>query len=391
MKQKLSRILFITLLVSIFFTFDVMASSPMQVEISGPTEVSAGETVTLFVTAEIEGGSDIQGIQVDFSYSFNFPTINNKRCEITANSTSWENVGITKKNLLAVGNVIGSNSKIVASITFDVPNDAKVGESYVVKVEDAIAAYSNGEITADILSGTLSMTVAEGSSEKPDEKPDVKPDVEPEKEPENSSNNGSAVGGNDGSDNVVDDNISSSTVTWTNPFTDVKMSDWFYKAVEFASKEGITSGVSATSFAPNDKVTRGQFVTMLCRAYGVEEMTGDNFADCGDTWYTGYLAAAKQLGISNGVGDNKFAPEKEITREEMVTLIYNYLKSIGEVTEGQDTTSFADDAEISEWAKAGVAYANENGIVNGKGDNKFAPKDTATRAELVQIFYNIFS
>lgn len=177
---------------------------------------------------------------------------------------------------------------------------------------------------------------------------------------------------------------------WENPFNDVKENDWFYEAVKFASEKGITSGVSENVFAPNDKVTRGQFITMLCRAYGIKELTGDNFADCGNTWYTGYLAAAKQLGISNGVGDNKFAPEKEITREEMVTLIYNYLKSIGEVDEEIQEATFADNDSISNWAKAGVAFASEKGYVNGKGNNLFDPNGDATRAELAQIFFNMF-
>ena len=173
-------------------------------------------------------------------------------------------------------------------------------------------------------------------------------------------------------------------------FSDVKESDWYYEAVKFAFEKGITSGVSETSYAPNDKVTRGQFITMLCRAYGIKEMTGDNFVDCGNTWYTGYLAAAKQFGISNGVGDNKFAPEKEITREEMVTLIYNYLKSVGKVDEEISETTFADDSSISSWAKNGVAFASSKGYVNGKGDNLFDPNGDATRAELAQIFFNMF-
>ena len=173
-------------------------------------------------------------------------------------------------------------------------------------------------------------------------------------------------------------------------FSDVKDTDWYYEAVKFAFEKGITSGVSETSYAPDDKVTRGQFITMLCRAYDIKEMTGDNFADCGDTWYTGYLAAAKQLGISNGVGDNKFDPEKEISREEMVTLIYNYLKSVGKVDTETTETSFADDASISSWAKNGVAFANSMGYVKGKGDNLFDPNGDATRAELAQIFFNMF-
>ena len=175
-----------------------------------------------------------------------------------------------------------------------------------------------------------------------------------------------------------------------NPFIDVNKDDWFYDAVMFVLKNGITKGVSDTEYAPYGKVTRAQFITMLCRASEIEEMTGDNFADCGDTWYTGYLAAAKQLGISNGVGDNMFAPEKEITREEMVTLIYNYLKSINKVTEETAELSFADSDNVSEWAKKAVAYAAKNGIVNGKENNVFDAQGTATRAELAQIFYNMF-
>lgn len=173
-------------------------------------------------------------------------------------------------------------------------------------------------------------------------------------------------------------------------FSDVKETDWYFKAVKFAFEKGITSGVSETLYAPNDKVTRGQFITMLCRAYGIKEMTGENFADCGNTWYTGYLAAAKQLGISNGIGDNLFAPEKEITREEMVALIYNYLKSVGKIDTEIKQTAFADDASISEWAKSAVAFSSSKGYVMGKEDNLFDPAGYATRAELAQVFFNMF-
>lgn len=178
---------------------------------------------------------------------------------------------------------------------------------------------------------------------------------------------------------------------WQNPFIDVQESDWFYNAVKLTNIMGITNGVSETEFAPYDKVTRGQFITMLCRAYGIAEMTGDNFDDCGNTWYTGYLAAAKQMGISNGVGDNKFAPENEITREEMVTLIYNYLKSINEVSNNNQGISFADKDVISDWATSAVAFASAEGFINGKNNNIFDPKGKAIRAELAQIFFNIFA
>ncbi|MBE7052625.1 MAG: hypothetical protein E7395_08715, partial [Ruminococcaceae bacterium] len=175
------------------------------------------------------------------------------------------------------------------------------------------------------------------------------------------------------------------------PFKDVNESDWFCKAVTFVYEKGITSGVSDDMYAPGDRVTRAQFITMLCRAYGIEQRSGDNFDDAGNTWYTGYLAAAKQLQISKGTGNNRFEPDKEITREEMVTLIYNYLKSQGKAGDVDVMLSFGDSDSISEWAKTAVAYANAVGYVSGKGNNTFDPQGNATRAELAQILFNMFS
>ena len=173
-------------------------------------------------------------------------------------------------------------------------------------------------------------------------------------------------------------------------FTDVDKSLWYYDAIKFVIEKGIANGVTDTTFEPDSKVTRAQFIAMLCRAYGIEEMTGDNFADADNAWYTGYLAAAKQLGISEGVGDNMFAPEKKITREEMVTLMYNYLTSSGKITETEAEIEFADSDAVSDWATTAVAYLSSVGYINGKDNNMFDPKGNATRAELAQIFFNIF-
>jgi hypothetical protein len=80
-------------------------------------------------------------------------------------------------------------------------------------------------------------------------------------------------------------------------------------------------------------LTRGQFITLLFKGlcHRTDDASAGNFSDAGDTYYTGYLAAAKRLGISNGVGDNKFAPEQAITRQEMFTLLYNALKAIDQL------------------------------------------------------------
>ena len=74
----------------------------------------------------------------------------------------------------------------------------------------------------------------------------------------------------------------------------------------------------------------------------------------------------------------------------MVTLIYNYLNSVGKVDEELTETTFTDNDTISDWAKSGVAFASSKGYVNGKGNNIFDPNGNATRAELAQIFFNMF-
>ena len=174
-------------------------------------------------------------------------------------------------------------------------------------------------------------------------------------------------------------------------FTDVPASAWHYDAVEYAVALGLTNGTSAGRFTPSGQVTRGQLITMLCRAFSIAPREGDNFTDAGDTWYTGYLAAAKQLGLSDGVGGGKFAPERLITREEMFTLIYNamvYL-DVHPYGEGQPLSDFEDEGSVSPWARTAVAYLAERGVIKGS-HGKILPGASATRAEMAQVFYSIF-
>ena len=129
------------------------------------------------------------------------------------------------------------------------------------------------------------------------------------------------------------------------------------------------------------------------RAYGIapDEDTTDSFADAGDTYYTGYLATAKRLGISAGVGGNLFAPEKEITRQEMFVLLYNTLNTIGRLPKGNSgktLSDFHDSSLINPWAKEAMTLLVETGTVNGS-DERLFPTDTTTRAEMAQTLYNL--
>lgn len=178
-------------------------------------------------------------------------------------------------------------------------------------------------------------------------------------------------------------------------FKDVAAEAWYGKAVAFLAAREIATGTGNGNFNPEEKLTRGQFIVMLMKAYGTapDEAPKDNFADAGNTYYTGYLAAAKRLGISAGVGNNLFVPEKEITRQEMFTLLYNGLKTMGKLPQGNSEKSlsaFSDAGDIAPWAKDAMTLFAETGIIGGSG-GKFAPADTTTRAQMAQVLYNLLS
>lgn len=178
-------------------------------------------------------------------------------------------------------------------------------------------------------------------------------------------------------------------------FTDVSNTAWYSNAVTFLAARGITSGTTATSFSPDASLTRGQFVTMLLRAYSISPDANptDNFADAGSTYYTNYLAAAKRMGITSGIGDNMFAPDRGITRQEMFTLLYSALKATGNLQQGKSgktLADFSDASEIASWAKDAMTLLVETGTVSGSGD-KLSPTSATTRAEMAQVLYNLVS
>jgi len=178
-------------------------------------------------------------------------------------------------------------------------------------------------------------------------------------------------------------------------FTDVDEKAWYGNAVDFVAARGITTGTGNGCFSPEDKLSRGQFLVMVMKAYGIDpdEDPNDNFTDAGNTYYTGYLAAAKKLGITTGIGNNMFAPEKEITRQEMFTLMYNILEQINELptgTAGKTLTSYNDADEIASWAQDAMSLFVGTGTISGSGD-RLNPADTTTRAEMAQVLYKLLA
>jgi hypothetical protein len=124
---------------------------------------------------------------------------------------------------------------------------------------------------------------------------------------------------------------SDSTSAYVNPYADAKTSDWFYEAVAFASQNGLFVGIDERTFAPQAQMTRAMLVTVLHRLAGEPAPTGRNvFADVrSGEWYVSAVTWANENGIVNGVGDLRFAPDDAITREQAVAILYRYAVFMG--------------------------------------------------------------
>ncbi|MDD4715439.1 MAG: S-layer homology domain-containing protein [Oscillospiraceae bacterium] len=178
-------------------------------------------------------------------------------------------------------------------------------------------------------------------------------------------------------------------------FTDAAENAWYANALTFCAARDITTGTGNHMFSPEAPLTRGQSIVLLMRAYGIvpDDSSAGNFSDAGNTYYTNYLSAAKRLGITSGVGGNAFLPERIVTRQEFFTLLYHTLSAIGELpggTSGTSLTSFSDACEISEFARDPMEALVSSGVVNGAG-GKLLPQETASRAQAVQVLYNLLS
>jgi hypothetical protein len=178
-------------------------------------------------------------------------------------------------------------------------------------------------------------------------------------------------------------------------FDDVPSDAWYAKAVRFIAARNITASTGTGIFSPGEKLTRGQFIVMLLKAYGIspDAAPADNFADAGSTYYTGYLASAKRLGIAGGVGGNLFAPDREITRQELFTLLHNALKVMDQLPTaraGKTLGDFTDAGLIAAWARDAMAQLVESGTIAGSV-GLLDPEGTTTRAEIAQVLYNLLS
>lgn len=174
-------------------------------------------------------------------------------------------------------------------------------------------------------------------------------------------------------------------------FDDVSKSDWFYEAVKYGVDKGLFTGLTEHTFAPNETLTRGMLVTILWRLDGTPESTQEiEFPDVlvNDYFYKAVRWAVEK-GVAGGYENGKFGSNDNVTREQIVVMMYNYAKKNGNVgNQEADLSEFGDQDQISGYAVDAVKWALANGIMNGKeinGKYMLDPKGSATRAEAAQL------
>ncbi len=172
------------------------------------------------------------------------------------------------------------------------------------------------------------------------------------------------------------------------PFTDVR-SGWYLPAVEFCYVNRIMSGKSETCFDPKGLTTREQMMTVLCMLSPDDTVYPQcSFTDVGaSSWYTPYVNMAVAKGYTSGISDTLFGVGKTLTRQETVTLMYNFARANGKQcpTEG-DLSVFADTADTADWALDAFSWAVREGIIAG-ANGKLNPRNPITRGELAQIMF----
>lgn len=170
------------------------------------------------------------------------------------------------------------------------------------------------------------------------------------------------------------------------PFTDVPKTAWCRADVEYVWQHGIMKGVSATKFGPDTKMTRAMFVTVLYRMEGspsVEGMQIPAFTDIGAKWCYDAIIWAYNAGVTLGKTATTFAPNDSITRAEIVTMVYRYSGS----PTVSGVPNFTDAASVGAWARDAIIWATSVGVVNGYTDGSFGPNKTALRSEMAAMLH----
>ncbi len=186
------------------------------------------------------------------------------------------------------------------------------------------------------------------------------------------------------------------TAAATAAYVDIKTDHWATDDIEWATEQGLMNGISATEFAPEGTTSRAMLVTVLWRYEGCPRVLIDlPFTDITDDWYKAAVGWAYSREIINGRSATSFAPNDPVTRQEFATMLYRYAKACGiNTTATGDLSVFPDHAKVADWAETALTWANGAGLINGSIEGNrtlLLPEGNSTRAQMAAIIHRYSS
>lgn len=179
------------------------------------------------------------------------------------------------------------------------------------------------------------------------------------------------------------------------PFLDVKHSDWYYEPVNYVYEKSLFSGMSEHTFGPSEPMTRAMLTTVLYQLAGAPagEMAAASVSLTdvpASAWYAPYVKWAVSQGVTAGTGDGTFSPDRQVTREQVVVMLYSFaVNYLGlNVGQGADLTVYQDRDKVSDWALPAMSWAVARGVVSGSdnaGVLTLNPQYNANRAEVATM------
>ena len=173
-------------------------------------------------------------------------------------------------------------------------------------------------------------------------------------------------------------------------FTDVSKDDWYYDNIAYVYASGLMNGTGEESFSPDMPTTRAMIVTILYRLEGEPATNNSSFSDVPtDSYYAKAVSWAQENNIVNGISSNKFAPTKEITREQLMTILFRFAEYKDYELSSRISLVDYEDAEIiSKYASDAFSWAMATKVATGRTEKYLKPKASATRAEVAAAFQN---
>lgn len=407
----MKKIFAIILIISILFSFEANFANSMNLVVDSKTALP-GDKVSINISLNDNTGIIAALLKVEYDSS-RLKLTGVKDGGLLSGATfnpDYNKIPYTLLwNSATATNFTGNG--VLATLTFNVLETAQNGEAAIklsfnendvfdVDLNNVALNIVNGKIT--VVGGIADNTTQNKPTNEPSNEPanestneqTNKPTNEPANKETNKPTNDITIHHSSAATShkkpSANQNFSENTQTEAPAFSDTDVKDWYYDAVNYVVKNKLMNGISKTTFAPNINLTRAMLVTILYRIENEPDTKKSTpFTDVdANSYYANAVNWAKTNGIVSGISETTFAPYNNITREQFATIIYRYAKYKNyDVSNSKNANilSYDDSSIISKYAKESMQYAVGSGIITGKSATTLNPTDNTTRAETAAI------